>query len=174
MKIVLLSLLLTVTAHAQTAKVISISDEDAQHAASLHKLLHDTENNIKVFDAEIKAKYLRNPDDKTNHTPPPTICMSNQCITSDPSWASQYGFKEGWGMGQFEYSDDYKYIVPAHEEKSTGTPSPMWGCNTVAPAVDYYRPMAPDKFIGGDHYFEGGSIVAPNIKFNPDGTVQSK
>jgi hypothetical protein len=148
MKIVVLSLLLVVGAQAQTAKVVALSGEDAQRAASLHRLLIDTQSSIKQFDADIRAKYLRNPDNKTNHTPRGPI--------ESPGWNyQQYGFKEGWGTGDFEYSDDYKYIVPA--------PKLEFNINQGSTIPAPYRPSSP-----GDYIYSG---PLSGIQLNPDGTT---
>jgi hypothetical protein len=148
MKIVILSLLLVAGAQAQTAKVVVLSGEDAQRAASLHRLLIDTQSSIREFDADIRAKYLRNPDNKTNHTP-------RGPVESPGRNFQQYGFKEGWGTGDFEYSDDYKYIVPA----------PKLEFNQGSATPDSYRPMSQGE------YFYSGPLSGMQV--NPDGTIQS-
>lgn len=106
----------------QTAKVIQLSPEDAAQAKSLYAQKAEIEKKISSLVDGVHDKYL---------------------IISHHGPDGLYGiYKDGWNNG-FEFSDDYKFIVP----KTYSTPNNCcygWetslssmGCNTftVTPAT---------------------------------------
>jgi hypothetical protein len=128
------------TAHAQTAKVIALDDKTAQHVKELY------EQKARV-EAEI-AHVIRDIDDAyTKHdvTVPQTACFSVQ--SSNDSWSTctppkltpeqekashQRWYFDGWENG-FEFSDDFKYIVP--KKRSVTYTASGLGCSYVTPAT---------------------------------------
>ena len=95
-KLALLSVLLAVPLilNAQTAKVIKLSDADAEQAKALYAEKAQVETKITELEIKIHKDYI------TLWSP------------SEQNGVS-YGFpKSGWTSLEFEYSDDFKYIVP--------------------------------------------------------------
>lgn len=92
-KIVLAVILMLGTAFSQNAKVIQLSPEDAIQSATLHKAVKDAEKAVEKFDKTVKKTYLP--------APRPSNTFVNETVSA-PEWF--YGF---------EYSDDWKFIVPA-------------------------------------------------------------
>jgi hypothetical protein len=106
----------------QTAKVIALSPEDAAQAKALFTQKAEIEKKIKHLEDAVHDKYLITP----HHGP-----------------SGLYGtYKEGWSAG-FDYSEDFKFIVPkVYVPSSTnccGSSYGIWssGCNytTITPAT---------------------------------------
>lgn len=87
MKLLALLFALTIAGRAQNAKVISLSAEDAAKAAHLYDERDRIEREIMEMTGNITLKYLM----------------------VDPK-DSLHQIKQGWS--QFEFSEDFKYIVP--------------------------------------------------------------
>lgn len=93
MIIPILLILLTGSLYAQTAKVIQLTPEDANEAKLLYKQKAEVEQKIEDLENKIHGFYL--------------------IIHSRDISHGQYAVpKPGWGTGTFEYSEDYKFIVP--------------------------------------------------------------
>ena len=114
-------LMTAVSAVAQTAKVVPLSTADAKKADALFKALAAAEAKIYAFRLEIEDRYVsdaktgsvpvdkwakidlgpgrRGPDGGVTHEDPTT--QRPRKIVTKPGWE--------WG---FEFSDDYKFLVP--------------------------------------------------------------
>lgn len=148
MKYLLLSaVFLAATLHAQTAKVIQLSPEDAAQAKSLHEQKEALDKKIADLQQKIHDNYL-----SVEVQYPTTACIAfnraETCIPRKPTPAEEkaargLGPKKGWESGKFEYSDDFKFIVPAPLTFSTGTAitcGPSWiGGTTLIPATGTYN-----------------------------------
>lgn len=121
MKIALALLALSLAAQAQTAKVIELSPDDAAKAKSLYEQKESIDKQIGELEKSVTVKYLANKDHRGG-------------CTSLSSWSEPVCVSGVWGVG-FEYSDDFKFIVP-----KIVTPLPAyngicvgWNCNNVWP-----------------------------------------
>lgn len=84
--------------NAQTAKVVQLSAQDAAVAKSLHEQREALDKRIAELDALIAKRYLQ---DTKKDGLTFSLCTSGPCPT----------YKAGWS-GSFEFSEDYKFIVP--------------------------------------------------------------
>ncbi len=110
MKFIAIAILgLSMAASAQTAKVIQLSSEDAKQAKMLHDQQEAIAKKIADFDQAVRAKYLTAPKEDEGHTQ--TYSLNDKWI-----WV-----KSGWGSGSFQYSEDFRFIVPI---PYTPSPSP--------------------------------------------------
>jgi hypothetical protein len=98
LKIIFVGVLGLGTLNAQTAKVIALSPEDAELAKSLYNQKTALEKKIADFQDGIKKHYLVEVD-KTS---------SGYCWLGKPCPS----YRDGWGFGEFEFSEDFKFIVP--------------------------------------------------------------
>lgn len=131
-------LLFTVTAFAQQPILVkALSPEDASVAQSFHQRQIELDIEQKTFEKEIIKKYLTTHDEKMGQYPfdslwitkATPICIhttSNGFVEADncpnetakekaqeaERKAKQLWVFSGWANGDFEYSDDYKFIVP--------------------------------------------------------------
>ena len=100
----------------QTAKVIQLSPEDAKQAATLYAKKADIEKQIDALHVEITQKY----------------------ISKEQGWL--VFSSNPWSNG-FEYSDDFKFIVPKGANQSGGISSvPVTPTYTIqsCPYYPYY------------------------------------
>jgi hypothetical protein len=128
MKLTLLSVLLlaATTLHAQTAKVIQLNPEDAALAKSLHEQKEALDKKIADFDDGVRKHYLLETK-KEGNILTFAFCSNGPCPT----------YKQGWSGG-FEFSDDYKFIVPTPLRPAityNTCPSYVYGGNTIIPAT---------------------------------------
>ena len=119
---------------AQSAKVIPLSTEDAAEAKSLSDQQAALEKKKEDFRKSIERKYLTTMSDQkdassclaevTDGTSVVTLVgplngnVSGLGIPTDkpPVERKPYPvYKSGWDCGRFEYSEDFRYIVPAPE-----------------------------------------------------------
>lgn len=100
-------LLSTIPAFGQSAKVVQLSPDDATTAKSLDAQQKDIQHQIKAFESRVRKKYLVKTTDR-----------NGSCQSLDGEIIS------GWGCGEFEYSEDFKFIVPA-------TPAPKSSCGPM-------------------------------------------
>lgn len=107
MKIALALLALSLAAQAQTAKVIELSPEDAVKAKSLYEQQVSIGKQIDDLKMQVQKKYLKPAKGETCNI----YYSSGECYTS--SWATG-----------FEYSDDFRFIVPA---KTPSAPTNCYG-----------------------------------------------
>lgn len=97
---------LTVPLLGQTAKVIALTPNETARAKQLKMDQENLTIETQEFELMIKHEYLMT-------SPPANVipnaiyngCSGNNC------WSSNW--KPGWGNnGEFEYSEDYRFIVP--------------------------------------------------------------
>jgi len=101
MKWILIAVIgLSMTSMAQTVKVIQLDPSDASKMAILQNRRALLDKEISQLTETIREKYLKAP--KASH---------------------YYGIKSGCGLGDFSFSDDFKYIVPLLLPHSIVTPS---------------------------------------------------
>jgi hypothetical protein len=160
MKLLAAILFMAVAAAAQGAKVIQLSPEDAAQAKKLdeaHKLLDQQEA---AFRKKIVESYLLTKNEKdgviqyfgSTDSPPLPGCFavttsglmaSVPCGDSESpaqrakrkrEEASRRWIKNGWGEGQFQYSDDFLYIVPA--DKPVSSSGSLCGGGCIYPATN--------------------------------------
>jgi hypothetical protein len=92
MKLLVLALALSSAfAFGQTAKVIALSPSDAREAKQLEQAVSDSIKAREDFRETIVKKYL---------------------ITEFVKQTGLAVFKDGWTYGDFEFSDDFLFIVP--------------------------------------------------------------
>lgn len=124
---------LTVPLLGQTAKVIALTPNETARAKQLKMDQENLTIETHEFELMIKHEYLMT--SPPANAIPNTIyngCSGNNCWS--PNW------KPGWGNnGEFEYSDDYRFIVPAKVLGNSGviniTPGGSWwnGCYQTTP-----------------------------------------
>lgn len=116
-------MLLTTGAYAQSAKVVQLTDADATQAKSLHDQRDQLDKKIKDFDSSVKHEYL-----VVSVQPSPSVFSGSWSgsIASEDGKSVEY-VKPGWGpYADFEYSDDFKFIVPAKPAATPSTSSCYW------------------------------------------------
>lgn len=109
----------TLAAAGQTAKVIQLSPEEARQAKALRDQQDAIAKKIADFDQAIRIKYLTAPKDDEGHTQ--TYSLNGKWI-----WV-----KSGWGSGSFQYSEDFRFIVPS----SVPYIPPLNTCQSILCAV---------------------------------------
>jgi hypothetical protein len=87
---------------AQTAKVIQLSESDAAEAKSLYAQQKEIEAKIADLRYRITKNYLTASKEEEGHTN----------TYSDPRGGGWVWVKEGWGGGNYDFSEDFKFIVP--------------------------------------------------------------
>jgi hypothetical protein len=125
-------LLSTISAHSQTAKVIQLSASDAAQAKYLHDQAVAALKRESEFTESLREKYLKatTSDEGQNHTQTRGYAFATE---SSPAHEG-YWIKYGWGDGSFEYSEDFKFIVPIvkpYTQPSNGT---IFGNTCITPA----------------------------------------
>jgi uncharacterized protein CbrC (UPF0167 family) len=81
--------------------IAQLSPEEAKQAKALHDEQNSIAKRIVEFDQAVRARYLSAPKDQEGH--PQTYLFNGSWV-----WV-----KDGWGTGNFQYSEDFKFIVPA-------------------------------------------------------------
>lgn len=126
--LILLILLFTVNAYAQTAKVIQLSDEDAAQAKSLYQQKKDIEQKISDLQIKILENYMSVPHPKSKD--------------------KYFLLKEGWDTG-FEYSEDFKFVVPSDQDsRITVDARVVKDCLSILQQV---QPSGGTTFQGGNN-----------------------
>ncbi len=128
---VIIALFLAVPLIAQTAKVIQLSPEEAKQAKVLHAEQDSIAKKIVEFDQAIRARYLSAPKDQEGHT---------QTYLFNGSW---FWVKDGWGAGNFQYSEDFKFIVPAVVPQYSSPYGFGGGCVQLTPGIGIGTLMTP-------------------------------
>lgn len=125
---------------AQTAKVVQLSTEDAAQAKALAEEQKALDEKIVAFRESIEQKYLVTTEEKERGS-----CYAGQVALSDPvtitdgsttgqlfitgpvtstgsstteprsSLSHTPYYRQGWGCGEYQYSDDFRFIVPLPE-----------------------------------------------------------
>jgi hypothetical protein len=129
---------------AQTAKVVQLSPQDAIKAKQLYDAQVAAEKAYTDFRIDIGNRYVSH-----EVTSPATACavivtpgqsidFSASCTppkpTPDQEAASHsFQFNQGWWEG-FDFSEDFKFIVPKDYPKYPTTSGGM-GCSYVTPAL---------------------------------------
>jgi hypothetical protein len=111
---------------AQSRKVIVLDPADANQAKAAYAELADAKGKIAKLESTVKDKYL---------TETVKSCKKR---------------KDGWG--DFEYSEDFKYIVPA------GVPT--WGFITVPSSPNYCCMGCASPCSGIGTYYGGGNVTS--------------
>lgn len=94
----------SLAAAGQTAKVIALSPEDAKMAQEIDKQVDAALKRRQDFYETVRMKYIGgNPAGVWG-----TICLTIPCAPAKHDYPAA---KPGWETG-FEFSDDWKYIVP--------------------------------------------------------------
>jgi hypothetical protein len=113
--------LAAISLHAQTAKVIALEPADAQKAAKLADELKKAQTAMKDFQIHVQDKYVSKP------------CTTIAFAGSEGKLQCSIGGgctcrTDGWEHS-FEFSEDYKFIVPKQSPPSyqpQNTPSAPW------------------------------------------------
>ena len=109
--------------HAQTAKVIALSDADAAKVKSLYDQRADIDKQINDMHEQIRVKYTI----RATHFSCGSAIQTHESAKFCSLQTNIYGTGtaqetiDGWWVG-FEYSDDFKFIVP-----TTYKPTPLNG-----------------------------------------------
>lgn len=124
MKILLL-LALSLPSAAQTAKVIQLTPDDAIQAKTLYDAQIALDKQKADFHTAIVKKYLVvKRGDKDWGDQGVVFSLDSAGITVKTS------YRAGWGYGNFEYSEDFKFIVPV--PVPTPYSSSYWNaCNVI-------------------------------------------
>ena len=90
--------------HAQDAKVIQLSPSDAAEAKSLYAQQKELDAKFADLRYRITKNYLTASKEEEGHTN----------TYSDPHGAGWVWVKNGWGTGNFNFSEDFRFIVPSN------------------------------------------------------------
>ena len=96
----------------QTAKVIPLTQKDATEAKSLYAQQKDIEGKIADLRYRITKDYLTASKEEEGHT----------STYSDPQGGGRVWVRNGWGDGHFDFSEDFKFIVPQEPPKYNSNP----------------------------------------------------
>ncbi len=107
---------------AQTAKVMALSPEDAKKAAALNAAAVKATAELNDFHDYVAKKYL------ATENPNESNCFSG--TIGAPSGNEVHGWLRDWNCGNFEFSEDFKFIVPQREQPKSISP---YGFNCVTP-----------------------------------------
>lgn len=114
--IVAVAMSLAMACSAQTAKVIALTPDEAREAKAISDQQKEIDNRLAVLRQRITANHLY-ADGKE---------YSSCSIVSN----SEHHIKGEWGCGDFEFSDDYRFIVPS---RIAGTSATRWAYPIIAP-----------------------------------------
>ena len=123
----------------QTAKVIQLSPEDARQAKALDDAQNELTAKIAAFRETIKQKYLVTTERKEAGDCYAGVFMTNATsgflVLGDGTinWSSKPEkpqappkpepyYRRGWRCGEYQYSDDFKFIVPVPASPYTSSP----------------------------------------------------
>lgn len=127
MKIFIVFTMLTMISSAQTAKVIQLSQDDAKQAKALTDEQTALDKRKAEFEEAIRTRYL-------------TVIRGDKDWgdTSVQIWngAGVKSYRAGWDTGRFEYSEDFKFIVPKTVPSiGYGSYSIWGGCSQFVPSI---------------------------------------
>jgi hypothetical protein len=94
--------------NAQSAKVIQLSPEDAKQAKQLHDASEAAAKKESEFQDVIRERYLKASKEEEGHTQTYGYLFTFQ----GKEKSHGYWVKSGWGNGTFEFSEDFRFIVP--------------------------------------------------------------
>lgn len=112
-------LLISIPSLAQTAKVIELSPEDAALAKRLHENQIEIERQMKEFQRHVRITYLL----EHNAHSGSAGFGNGHCVVKEGE------IIPGWFCGDFDLSDDFRFIVPT--PMTTFTPQPNCSTFTV-------------------------------------------
>lgn len=131
-KILVALVFLSIVGHGQTAKVIQLSPDDAKQAKALYDEQIALDKRKAAFEELVRTRYLTvKKGDKEWGDEGVVFSINGAGVTVKTS------YRAGWNYGQFEYSEDFKYIVPK-SMLINGTGSlQFWnnGCNYINPVT---------------------------------------
>jgi outer membrane murein-binding lipoprotein Lpp len=128
--VLLAVILVSVAGFAQTAKVIQLNPDDAGRARDLYAEQKRIEQDIADLQKKIKKEYL-------------TKSKKSDWTGGSVCYGDTGQIAPGWGCGEFEFSDDYKFIVPP-QAKSQTTWSGVWnGCTYTVPSTSSPSTLTP-------------------------------
>ena len=135
----LASLVFVAGCYAQTAQVIQLTPDETKQAAALYAEKAAVEAKIEALRSNIVEAHLMLRGDKAVVLV--GYCHDNSAVPGDLSC-----YPMGWGSGQFEYSTDFKFIVPE-------PPQPYFtvngsGCAYLNPGVFTSVPGTPTTSTG--------------------------
>ena len=114
----------------QTAKVIQLSPEDAKQAQALADEQKALDEKTAAFREAVKQKYLVTTERKEAGDCYAGVFMTNATsgflVLGDGTinWSSKPEpyYRRGWRCGEYQYSDDFKFIVPVPASPYTSSP----------------------------------------------------
>lgn len=122
-------LALSLSVSAQTAKVMALSDKDAAEAQRLFDAVSTARQALAGFKDKIRQNYLARPVEGA----------------VAKGWTTFSYLKPGWEW-DFEFSEDYKYIVPNHPNGVVWTSPQNW----VQPTTTHLDPSTTGYARCGD------------------------
>ena len=139
MKWIALLLMATACCMAQNAKVIQLSPEDAAQAKALADEQKALDEKTAAFREAVKQKYLVTTERKEAGDCYAGVFMTNATsgflVLGDGTinWSSKPEkpqappkpepyYRRGWRCGEYQYSDDFKFIVPVPAPPYTSSP----------------------------------------------------
>jgi hypothetical protein len=122
--VVILAVMFSAVGFAQSAKVIQVDESDVAKAKQLDDAVAAAESARREFREHIKQKYLQvKTESKDASCVTGWVVSSSGGISSTPQTfdsAKLTCAREGWYFG-FEFSSDYKFIVPVAPPPPTPT-----------------------------------------------------
>ena len=135
--IVFAVLFLSASLYAQTAKVVALSADDAKTAKSLYDEQAALDKRKAAFEELVRTRYLTvKKGDKEWGDEGVVFSLNGSGTTIKTS------YRAGWNYGQFEYSEDFKYIVPK------SPPINGAGSFQLGSACSYFIPAYASSFVG--------------------------
>ena len=128
MKQILVVLLLSIAAFTQAGKVLELDLADAKEAKSAYDDMTRANKRMADFNQRMREKYLVVKDGSDS-------AASNiaTCLTGTANGCAYY--RKGWENG-FEYSDDFRFMVPSPYKPPTGVCgtwiTPAWSWSSEA------------------------------------------
>ncbi len=124
--------------HGQTAKVVQLSPEDAKQAKALDDAQNELTAKIAAFRETIKQKYLVTTERKeagdcfagtlTLDATAGALVLGDGTLSLKPAEKPQSPpkpepyYRRGWHCGDYQYSDDFRFIVPVPAPPYTSSP----------------------------------------------------
>lgn len=116
--IVAVAMSLAVACSAQTAKVVALTPDEAREAKAISDQQKELDNRLAALRHKIIASHL--------------YADGEEYWSCSIGLPIEHHIKEGWGCGSdFEFSDDYRFIVPS---RNTGTSATGWAYPIIATA----------------------------------------
>ena len=130
MKWMVILLMATACCMAQNAKVIQLSPEDAAQAKALADEQKALDEKTAAFREAVKQKYLVTTERKEAGDCYAGVFMTNATsgflVLGDGTinWSSKPEpyYRRGWRCGEYQYSDDFNFIVPVPAPPYTSSP----------------------------------------------------